>query len=70
MNSSNRISELDRDEMSDTERVLFLRDLQKICDEYFEADGEPTLEITRTDGGFLVCVLFTARRIKTLKTVV
>ena len=57
---------LERDDMSDFERGLFLKDMQKILDEYFEADT-PSLEITRADGGFLVCVLFTARRVKSLK---
>lgn len=58
---------LERDDMSDFERGLFLKDLQKVTDEYFEADGPTSLEITRTDGGFLVCVIFSARRVKTLK---
>lgn len=68
MNGTSRILALDRDDMSEFERALFLKDLKKVCDEYFECDGDATLEINRTDGGFLVCVLFTSRRIKTLKT--
>lgn len=63
----NRILSLDRDDMSDLERELFLKDLKKVADEYFEASGEPTLEVTREDEGFLVCVLITARRIKSVK---
>jgi len=58
---------LDRDDMSDFERELFLKDLQRVNDEYFECDGDSSLEITRTEKGFLVCVIFPARRIKTLK---
>ena len=58
---------LDRDDMSDFERGLFLKDMQRVNEEYFECDGSPSLEITRTDDGFLVCVIFTARRIKSLK---
>lgn len=58
---------LERDDMSDFERGLFLKDLKKVTDEYFEADGDASLEITRTDGGFLVCVIFSARRIKSVK---
>lgn len=58
---------LERDDMSDFERALFLKDLKKVTDEYFEGDNSPSLEITRTDEGFLVCVIFTARRIKSVK---
>lgn len=69
MNSVNRIISLDRDDMSDLERELFLCDLKKITDEYFESDKKPSLEVTRTDDGFLICVLITAQRIKSVKTV-
>lgn len=58
---------LDRDDMSDFERGLYLKDMQRVNDEYFECDGAPALEITRTEEGFLVCVIFNARRIKSLK---
>ncbi len=65
--SASRIISLDREDMSDTERGLFLKDLKRVTDEYFESDGNAALEITRSEEGFLVCVLITARRIKTLK---
>lgn len=68
MTGANRILALDREDMSDFERNLFLKDLKKVTEEYFETNGDATLEVTRADGGFLVCVIFTARRIKTLKT--
>ena len=58
---------LDRDDMSDFERGLYLKDMQRVNEEYFECDSSPSLEITRTENGFLVCVIFTARRIKSLK---
>ena len=58
---------LDRDDMSDFERELFLRDVQRVNEEYFECDKSPSLEITRTEDGFLVCVIFSTRRIKSLK---
>ena len=68
MNSElNRILSLDRDDMSDFERELFLSDIKKVTDEYFENDGNPSLEITRTDEGFLICMFLTARRIKNVK---
>ncbi|MDE6586344.1 MAG: hypothetical protein K2K80_06675 [Clostridia bacterium] len=58
---------LERDDMSDFERTLFIKDLKKVTDEYFESDKSPSLEITREGDGFLVCVLFTARRVKSVK---
>ena len=67
INTANRILSLDREDMSDFERELFLKDLKTVTDEYFERDGEPSLELTRTEDGFLVCVLLSARRIKNLK---
>ena len=63
----NRMLSLDRDDMTDFERELFLTDIKKVTDEYFESEGNSSLEITRTDEGFLVCMFMTARRIKKLK---
>lgn len=63
----NRLLSLDREEMTDLERELFLKDLKRITDEYFECDGAPSLEITRGDGGFVICLIVTARRIKNVK---
>ena len=63
----NRILSLDRDDMSDFERELFLSDVKKVTDEYFESEGNSSLEITRTDEGFLICMFMTARRIKNIK---
>ena len=62
-----RILSLDRDDMSDFERELFLSDVKKVTDEYFESEGEAALEITRADEGFLICILMSARRIKNVK---
>ena len=58
---------LERDDMSEFERSLFLKDLKKVPAEYFETETNPALEITRTENGFLVCVIFSARRIKSVK---
>ncbi len=58
---------LDRDDMSEFERGLFLKDLQRLTDEYFERNDDASIDVTRTEEGFLVCVIFSARRIKTVK---
>lgn len=58
---------LDRDDMSDFERELFLRDVQRVNEEYFECDKSPSLEITRTEDGFFFFFIFSTRRIKSLK---
>ena len=65
--SMSRIISLDREDMSDVERELFLKDLKRVADEYFEIEYSPSLEITRADDGFLICVLLTAHRIKNVK---
>lgn len=57
----------DRDEMTDGERELFLADAQAVFDEYFERDGSVTLDVTKTENGYSVCVIFDARRIKRFK---
>ncbi len=54
----------DRDELSEGEKQLFLADIKKVCSEYFENEGRFSLDITRTEGGFSVCLIFDARRIK------
>lgn len=66
MNKINTVISLDREDMSDFERELFLKDLKRVTDEYFESENA-SLEVTRSDDGFIVCVLFTARRIKNVK---
>lgn len=68
MNAINRMIAFEREDMSDFERALFLKDLQRVTDEYFETDGDFSLEVTRANGGFLVCVIFSAHRVKSVKT--
>lgn len=70
MKLNEKIISLDRENITDAERELFLKDLRRVISEYFETDGRETLEITRADDGFLVCIIFSARRIKTVKTLV
>lgn len=70
MRESDPILAANREEMSETERTLFLKDLTRVVDEYFECDDDCALEITKTENGLLVCVLITARRIKSLKAVI
>ena len=62
-----KLLSLDREEMTDLERELFLKDLKTVTDEYFEVDGPTDLEVSRTESGFLVCVIFAAHRIKTIR---
>lgn len=67
MKRVNRLISLDREGVGETERRLYLKDLARVNGEYFECEGEPTLEVTRSEEGFLVCVIFTARRVKSVK---
>ena len=70
MKTANNAFTLEREDISDVERALFLKDLKKVTGEYFEGGDDATLEITRTENGFLVCVLVTALRVKSVKSVV
>lgn len=65
--NANRLLSLDREDISELEKQLYLKDMSRVNDEYFECEGDATVEVTRADGGFLVCVIFTARRIKSVK---
>lgn len=58
---------LDREEMSDEEKQLYLADLKAVCEEYFEDSNRYSLDVTRSADGFSVCVIFDARRIKRFK---
>jgi hypothetical protein len=60
---------LERENMSESERQLLLCDIQAVLDEYFEREGNLTLDITRTSKGFSICLLFAARRIKRAKRI-
>ena len=64
-----KILSLDREEVSDLHRELFLKDFARVAGEYFEGDGNPTLEVTRSEEGFLLCVIWTARRVKSVKKI-
>ena len=54
----------EREDMTEEEKQLFLHDLKHVCGEYFEADGKYSLDMTRTEKGFSVCILFDAVRVK------
>lgn len=69
MNAVTRILSLDREDMTDLERELFLKDFKRLADEYFEVEGGCELNITRGENGFFVCILFDARRIKNIRRV-
>lgn len=67
MNAVTRLLSLDREDMTDLERELFLKDFKRLADEYFEVDGGCDLEVTRSEEGFLVCLIFNVRRIKNIR---
>lgn len=67
MNAVTKLISLDREDMTELERELFIKDLKRVTGEYFEVDGTTDVEVTRTEEGFLVCVIFAARRIKTVR---
>lgn len=67
MNAVTRLLSLDREDMTDLERELFLKDFKRIAEEYFEIDSPCDLEITRSEDGFLACIIFNAHRIKNIR---
>lgn len=69
MNAVKRLLSLDREDMTDLERELFLKDFKKVAEEYFEPENGFDMEITRAEEGFLVCIIFNARRIKNIKRI-
>lgn len=67
MNGVSKLLALDREDITDLERELFLKDFKRVAEEYFEIDGVCDLEVTRTEEGFLVCMIFNTRRIKNIR---
>ena len=67
MNAVTRLLSLDREDMTDLERELFLKDFKRLADEYFELEGDCVLEVTRAEEGFSVCLIFNSRRIKNIR---
>lgn len=67
MNAVTKLLSLDRENITDLERELFLKDFKRVADEYFEMDGMCDLEVTRSEEGFLICLIFNARRIKNIR---
>jgi hypothetical protein len=57
----------DREEISDEEKKLFLKDLKFVCDEYFDGNKNFSLDVTKTESGFSICIIFSADRIKRFK---
>ncbi len=64
-----KLTPLERENITETEKTLFLNDFKRVALEYFECNGEPSVDLTRTDEGFSVCVIFSARRIKKVNPV-
>jgi hypothetical protein len=62
--NENTILSLEREDMTDNDKRLFVEDLKVLLNEYFERDGAVTVDITRIREGFSVCVIFSARRMK------
>ncbi len=63
----NKILLPDREEMTEDEKQLFISDLKSVCGEYFEADGKYSMDVTKTEKGFSVCIIFDAARVKNFK---
>ncbi len=69
MNAVKSLLSLDREDMTELEKELFIKDFKRVAEEYFETDGGYDVEITRTEDGFLACIIFNARRIKNVRRI-
>lgn len=58
---------VDREQMTDEEKELFLSDIKGVCSEYFEGCDKYSIDLTRTEKGFSACLVFDAVRIKKFK---
>ena len=63
----NAYSLCDRQDLTEEERELFLTDVKTVCSEYFDGDFKYSIDVTRTEKGFSVCIVFDASRIKNFK---
>ena len=59
----------ERGELTEGEKKMFLSDFKRLYEQYFEGDGKPDINLTRTADGFSVCIIFAARRIMNFKSV-
>lgn len=61
---------LDRDKevMSEASRIAATRDFRHVAEEYFETDGDVSIDVVPERGGSRVTVCFRARRVKNFTT--
>lgn len=64
----NKLLALERQGMTEKDKEMFLHDLQTVINEYMESDKNATIDVARTENGFSICILFTAHRIKNVRT--
>ncbi len=64
-----KVLSLDKRDFTTADKMLFMNDFKKLAAEYFECDGVPQVDVTKTDDGYSVCVIFSARRIKQVKQI-
>lgn len=63
----NRLVMPEREQMTDEEKSLFLADIKRVCEEYFEADGKYSFDVVKSENGFSMCLLFDAYRVRKFK---
>ncbi len=68
--TDNKLVTLDRREIPPAAKALFLSDFTRLAQEYFEFDGKPDVDVTRTDDGVSVCIILSARRVKKVNAIV
>lgn len=54
-------------EMSESEKELFIEDLKSVCSEYFDGDGKYSVDVASCEKGLSVCVVFDAARVRNFR---
>lgn len=70
MTDVTKLLSLEKRDFSPADRAMFTNDFKRLADEYFECEGTPEIDVTRTEDGYSVCVIFAAARIKQVKQIV
>ena len=54
-------------QMTDSEKELFIEDLKSVCSEYFEGDGKYSVDVVSLEKGLSVCIVFDAVRVRNFR---
>lgn len=56
------------EDMNENQKQLFIQDLKAVCGEYFDEDSKYSVDIAPCEKGLSVCIVFSAVRVRKLRT--